>query len=43
MNDKPHSDDSQTPPDFDEYGDVPDSIGTTDTDEREDRDESPLG
>lgn len=38
-----HPDEDQTPPDYDEYGDVPDSADTTNTDERPDRDESPLG
>lgn len=33
----------QTSPDYDEYGDEPDSANTTSTDEREDLDESPLG
>lgn len=33
----------QTSPDYDEYGDEPDSADTTSVDEREDLDESPLG
>jgi hypothetical protein len=32
----------QTPPDYDEYGDVPDAGDTSSVDEREDLDESPL-
>ncbi|WP_462380595.1 hypothetical protein [Pseudomonas sp. Marseille-QA0892] len=32
----------ETAPDYDEYGDVPDSADTTTTDEREDQDDSPL-
>jgi hypothetical protein len=32
----------KTAPDYDEYGDVPDSGNTSTTDEREDLDESPL-
>lgn len=33
----------QNPPDYDEYGDEPESANTTSVDEREDLDESPLG
>lgn len=40
---EPDPSNDQTPPDFDEYGDVPNSGDTTDVDEREDLDESPLG
>lgn len=35
--------DEEAAPEYDEYGDVPNSIDTTDVDEREDLDESPLG
>ncbi len=38
-----HPDEEQTPPDYDEYGDVPDSGDTSGTDEREGYSESPLG
>jgi len=34
--------DQQTPHDYDEYGDVPDSAKTSTTEEREDLDDSPL-
>lgn len=41
MNPEP-ADDKQTPHDYDEYGDVPDSANTTTTEERKDLDDSPL-
>jgi hypothetical protein len=36
-------DENMTSPDYDEYGDEPNSADTSSTDEREDLDESPLG
>lgn len=43
MNDnEPQPGEDQMPPDYDEYGDEPDSGNTTGVDEREDLDESPL-
>lgn len=39
---EPNPSEDQTPPDYDEYGDVPDSGETTGVDERPDLDESPL-
>ncbi|WP_437422826.1 hypothetical protein [Stutzerimonas chloritidismutans] len=44
MNSTAHTNsDDQPSPDYDEYGDVPNSGDTTGTDERPDLDESPLG
>ena len=40
---EPHPSEEQMPPEYDEYGDVPGSADTSDVDEREDQDESPLG
>jgi hypothetical protein len=40
---EPRPDEDQTPSDYDEYGDVPDSGDTTGTEERPDQDDSPLG
>ncbi|WP_408100558.1 hypothetical protein [Stutzerimonas sp. VN223-3] len=40
---EPQPSEDQTPLEYDEYSDVPGSADTSDVDEREDQDESPLG